>query len=167
MPRFSTEKVSARMACSEGCSPPPPAPCRIREENQHRQARSDAAEERTDREQRDAAHVEALAADHGRQPAGDRQHDGARHEIAGQHPGRFLICRAERPGDMRQRHVGDGGIQHFHERGQRHRQGDEIGIVRGPPAFVRLSAGSPPCLIPPLAPWAPPTSRRADDRGPC
>ena len=30
MPRFSSGKVSFRMACSLGCKPPPPAPCRIR-----------------------------------------------------------------------------------------------------------------------------------------
>src|ERR1700682_226526 len=30
MPRFSTENVSARIACSDGCRPPPPAPCRTR-----------------------------------------------------------------------------------------------------------------------------------------
>src|SRR5579864_6101071 len=30
MPRFSTEKVSARIACSDGCKPPPPTPCRTR-----------------------------------------------------------------------------------------------------------------------------------------
>src|SRR5579864_508135 len=31
MPRRSMEKVSARMACSEGCKPPPPAPCNTRQ----------------------------------------------------------------------------------------------------------------------------------------
>ncbi len=29
-PRLATEKVSARMACSDGASPPPPMPCRMR-----------------------------------------------------------------------------------------------------------------------------------------
>ena len=30
MPRFAGGKVSARMACSLGASPPPPSPCRTR-----------------------------------------------------------------------------------------------------------------------------------------
>src|ERR1700737_86020 len=29
IPRFSSENVSLRMACSLGCNPPPPAPCKI------------------------------------------------------------------------------------------------------------------------------------------
>src|ERR1700739_1180871 len=31
MPRFAGAKVSARIACSLGCNPPPPAPCRTRQ----------------------------------------------------------------------------------------------------------------------------------------
>src|ERR1700736_3271509 len=31
MPRLAGGKVSARMACSLGCKPPPPAPCRTRQ----------------------------------------------------------------------------------------------------------------------------------------
>src|ERR1700722_777595 len=31
MPRLLGSKVSARIACSLGCSPPPPAPCKIRQ----------------------------------------------------------------------------------------------------------------------------------------
>jgi hypothetical protein len=30
IPRLETGKVSARMACSEGCRPPPPHPCKMR-----------------------------------------------------------------------------------------------------------------------------------------
>jgi hypothetical protein len=30
MPRFLGSKVSARIACSLGCNPPPPAPCKMR-----------------------------------------------------------------------------------------------------------------------------------------
>src|SRR5208283_598629 len=31
MPRLAGGKVSARIACSLGCNPPPPAPCRMRQ----------------------------------------------------------------------------------------------------------------------------------------
>src|SRR6267143_3046338 len=30
MPRFSSENVSFKMACSLGCKPPPPTPCKMR-----------------------------------------------------------------------------------------------------------------------------------------
>src|SRR5258708_22944481 len=30
MPRFSSENVSFKIACSLGCKPPPPTPCKIR-----------------------------------------------------------------------------------------------------------------------------------------
>ena len=30
MPRLESGNVSLRMACSLGCNPPPPAPCRMR-----------------------------------------------------------------------------------------------------------------------------------------
>src|SRR5260370_34952014 len=30
IPRFSRENVSFKIACSLGCKPPPPAPCRMR-----------------------------------------------------------------------------------------------------------------------------------------
>jgi len=52
------ENVSARMACSLGCRPPPPTPCRTRKENQHSQA---GCEGRTEKllqvKERDAGHV--------------------------------------------------------------------------------------------------------------
>ena len=101
---------------------------------------------RADREHRDAGHVEALAADAVGEPAGDGQDDGAGDEVAGEDPGGLFLAGAERAGHVRQGDVGDGGVEHLHERGQRDGDGDEPGIVvRLPVQLVegQLSHGIP------------------------
>jgi len=45
-PRLLTGKVSARMACSLGASPPPPTPCSTRKEHEQRQGLRQAAQHR-------------------------------------------------------------------------------------------------------------------------
>jgi hypothetical protein len=100
--------------------------------DQQRQRLRQAAQHGADGKHRHAGHVEALAPDAVGEPAGDGQDDGARHQVAGEDPGGFVLAGAEGAGHVRQRHVGDGGVEHLHERGQGHRDGD------GPRVVVRL-----------------------------
>ena len=93
----------------------------------------DAAEERADGEERDAGHVEALAAEAVGEPAGDGEDDGARDEIAGEDPGGFFLAGAERAGDVGQGDVGDGGVEDLHEGGEGDGEGDRPRIVVGLP----------------------------------
>lgn len=53
------------------------------------------------------------------------------YEIACEHPRRFVRTRTKAACDVRQRHVRDGSIEHVHERGKRHRKGDDPGLTRG------------------------------------
>ena len=117
-----------------------------------------AAQQRADGEHRDAGHVEALAADAVGEPTGDGQNDGARDQVAGQHPGGFLLAGAERAGHVRQRDVGDGGVEHLHEGGQRYRDCDGPWIVRGLP--VQLIEGQ-------LSHAAAPAPSIFEEKSPC
>ena len=45
--------------------------------------------------------------------------DGVGDEIGRHHPGRFVLADPETARDVRQRDVGDRGVEHFHERGER------------------------------------------------
>ena len=131
MPRLAGGNVSARMACSLGCKPPPPVPCRMRKKISMARFGARPHRKRTDGEQRHAHHVEPLAPDQRGKPAAHGQHDGVGHQIGSEHPGAFVLARRKAAGDVRQRDVGDAGIQHFHERGQRHRQRDHPRVDRG------------------------------------
>ena len=53
----------------------------------------------------------------------DRQCDSGRDDIAGQHPVDAFLRRAEARLHVRQRDIGDGGIQHLDQHGQHHRDG--------------------------------------------
>src|SRR5258708_5278305 len=75
----------------------------------------DAAEEGADGEERDAGHVEALAAEAIGEPAGDGEDDCARDEVAGEDPGGFFLTGAEGAGHVGQGDVGDGGVEDLHE----------------------------------------------------
>ena len=99
-------------------------------ENQHAQIGRQSAEQRTDGEDGHAAHVETLAPNDGRDPAAERQHNGIRNQIGSQDPCALIGPCGKAPCDVRQGHVGDAGIQHLHESGQRDRQRDDPGIDR-------------------------------------
>ena len=86
------------------------------------QRRRRSAEERGDGEDDDAGEQEALAAKAAREPVGGGQDDGVGHQVAGQHPGGLGVGGRKRAGDIRQRHRGDGGIQHLHKGGQHDRR---------------------------------------------
>ena len=65
-----------------------------------------------------------------REPAGDGQDDGVGGQIAGDDPFAVGDRRRQATGDVAQRHVGDGGVQHLHERRDDHGEGDEPGVDR-------------------------------------
>ena len=85
------------MACSLGARPPPPSALQDARDDQQRQRVRNAAEQGADGEQRDAGHVEALAAEAVGEPAGDGQDDGAGDEVAGEDPGGFFWLAPSEP----------------------------------------------------------------------
>ena len=86
---------------------------------------SEAAKHRTHREQGEADHEKPLAAKHHRDPAAGAKHDGIGHQIGRDHPGSLVGADREAARDVAQRHVGDGGVEHFHEGRDRHDGGDD------------------------------------------
>ena len=97
------------------------------EEDQQSERVGETATERKDGESDDTAHVEALAADAVGDPAADGQNDGVGDQVGGENPGGLFVTGAERPGNVRKGDVGDGGIERFHERGERDGEGDTCG----------------------------------------
>ena len=112
------------------------------EHDQRGKAGGKPAQQRRYREQRDADHVETLAADHVRQPAADRQNDRVGDEIGGDDPGAFVDADGETAGDVAQRNIGDGGVENHHEGGDRNDDGDQPGtaIARGRAALRPAAA---------------------------
>ena len=88
------------------------------------------------REQRHAAHVKPLASDDRREPSAQRQNDGVGNQIGREHPRALVGARREAPGNVRQRDVGDAGVQHLHEGRQRDRERNDPGIDRRAPLAV-------------------------------
>ena len=86
----------------------------------------------------DADHVESLAADHVRQPAAYRQHDGVGDQIGRDDPGAFVDADGQTAGDITQRDVGDRGVEYDHEGGDGEHDGDQPGtaIARRRAAFA-------------------------------
>ena len=105
------------------------------EDDEQSERVGEAAAERKDGERDDTTHVEALAADAVGDPAADGENDGVGDEIGGENPGGLVVTGAERPGNVRKGDVGDGGIERFHERGERDGEGDDPRIE---PRFPRL-----------------------------
>ena len=66
-------------------------------DDQNGQIRRESAQERADREQGHAAHVEILAADDRRKPAAQRKNDGVRNKIGSENPGAFVLARGRLP----------------------------------------------------------------------
>ena len=94
-------------------------------QNQHRQVQRHPAQHGRKREHRDAGDEHPFASELISQPAGHRQDDGVGHEITGEHPRRLIRRRGQAAGDVRQRDVGDGGVEHLHERRQHHARRDQ------------------------------------------
>ena len=100
-------------------------PLKNPEKNQGPQVGSHAAEHRSDGEQDQAQHEEALAPEEGGEPAGDGEHNGIGDQIGGEHPGGLIHPGGEGAGDMGQGHVDHRGVDDLHEGAGHHRNGDE------------------------------------------
>ena len=98
------------------------------QDDEHRHRRREAAEERCDREACRAHHQQALASEERSEPRGHRQDDSVGREVRRQRPGRFVDRRGEIAGDVRQRHVDHGGVEHHHERARHHGARDDPGV---------------------------------------
>ena len=114
----------------------PADPLEHAEEDQQPEVRREPAEKRACGEQEHAGQIEALAAHACRYPAADGQHHRVAHQVAGEDPGGFVGAHRQAAGDVLQRYVGDGGVQHLHERRHRHDQRDRPGIVAARPALL-------------------------------
>ena len=92
--------------------------------DEHGQARGHAAEDRGERENGDGPEEIIAPPKPHSEPAGDRQHDGIRGQIAGNDP--LAVTRRGRKaaGHVAQGHIGDRGIQDLHEGGDDHRERD-------------------------------------------
>ena len=75
------------------------------------------------------------------EPGAGRQDDCVGHQITRQHPGGFILRRAEISGDVRQRHHDDGRVQNDHERRQHHRHRNQPRIGARPPFSHRRGSG--------------------------
>jgi hypothetical protein len=113
------------------------------EEDEHGQCGRESTQARRDGEHHDAGHVETFASNDRSEPARHGQHNGVRDQVTGEDPGGFVGAGAEASRDVPQGNVGDGGVQNLHERGQRHREGDDPWVEAGLPGsyFVMVGIG--------------------------
>ena len=109
-------------------------------QHQRLQAPCKPAEQRSEGEDRNAHHVEALAPNDRRQPARDRKHDRVGDEIAGDDVGTLVDADRKSAGDVTQRDVGDRRIEDLHEGRDRNDEGDEIGIMSAGGGALRRPA---------------------------
>src|SRR3984957_13446999 len=99
----------------DGRQPSAPNSLQHAEENQPAETRREATQQRGQRKRRDAAHVVVLAAEDAAEPGAERQNDGVGNQVAGEHPSAFVAADGQAASDVRQRHIGDGGIEQLHE----------------------------------------------------
>ncbi len=111
-------KASSRMAWLKGTSGAPQMPWIKPEDHHALQIPGHAAQGRGQHEAANGEHQQPPAAEPGGEIAGERHHHGGRDEIGGQDPGDLVGGGAERAQHMRERHVDDGDVEHFEDRGQ-------------------------------------------------
>jgi hypothetical protein len=85
------------------------------EQDQHPEAWRGATQPRAESKQEDAQQEEALSPEQTRQPSADGKIDGIRNEVRREHPGTLIVAGPQVARHVRQRDVGDAGVQHFHE----------------------------------------------------
>ena len=110
-------------------------------QNQRWQIPRQSAQHRGEREDGHTGKQHAFPAEIISQPAGHRQDDGVGNQIARQHPGGLVGGRRKAAGDVRQRDVGDGRVEHLHEHRHHHRHRDEPGIMARMPVLVMCAVG--------------------------
>ena len=85
----------------------------------------DTAQERRQHEQQRGPDEQFHFAKPPAEPASQRQGDGIAHRERGNDPGALLVTHPQVAGNGRQCHVGDGGVEHLHERRQRQPDGGQ------------------------------------------
>ncbi|MNM80877.1 hypothetical protein D3C81_928590 [compost metagenome] len=95
------------------------------EAHQLRHRGGNPAQERSQHEQQRRPDKQLHLAKTPTEPTGQRQGDGIAHGERGDDPGALLRTHAQVAGNRRQRHVGDGGVEHLHEGRQRQADGAE------------------------------------------
>ncbi|PNG86873.1 hypothetical protein CBL13_00721 [Pseudomonas putida] len=85
----------------------------------------DTAQERSQHEQQRGPDEQFHFTKAPAQPAGQRQGDSVAHRERGDDPGALLVAHPQVAGNGRQGHVGDGGVQHLHERRERQADGGQ------------------------------------------
>jgi len=88
-----------------------------------------ATEHGGDGEANHSQHEQALAANARADEAGQRHRDRGGDDVGRQHPGDLVLGGAHGALHVRQRHIGDGGVEALHDGRQHHREGDEATIV--------------------------------------
>ena len=95
-----------------------------------------------------ARHIELLAANDAAQIRAYGQNDCIGNEVGGEDPGRLVLRSAKRTRNVRQRDVGDGGIEHLHDRCQGDGNRGEPRIALGLVDFFHIHVQRPLCIIP-------------------
>ena len=98
------------------------------EDQQGLQIPREAAKQRARREQRNADQKEVLAPEHLGNPAAGAQYDGVGYQVGGNDPGSFVGANGKAARYVTQGHVGDGGVEHFHEGRDRHQDSNDPGV---------------------------------------
>ena len=101
------------------------------EDDKDAQVRRKAAGRGKNGEQENGEKIVILAAEHRGKPAANGEHDSIGHEIAGEHPSPFVERSGKAASNMRKGHVGDRGVQHFHEGTDDDYNGDNPRIESG------------------------------------
>ena len=106
------------------------AACTLKDagEEQDRHIGSESAEQRTGDEERDADQEETLTTDGARYPADHGKNDCIGDEVGGQDPGGLILAGSKAAGNVRERDVGDAGVEDLHKRSQCDGDGDDPGI---------------------------------------
>ena len=120
--------------------PPPPRPCSTRNSSSDWMFQAKAQSTELTVNTARQVEKEGLAAEHLRQEAARREHDGIGDEIGRDHPRRLVGADRQAASDVGQRDIGDGGVENLHEGRERHQDRDQpwIGAAGG------AAAGSSP-----------------------
>ena len=127
--------MSSSTACDSGTSAAPNSA--LQQRGTARSASSDcavphSAEATREADDRDQEH--ALAPEAVGEPAGQRRHDRGGDDVGGQHPGDLILRRRQAALHVRQRDVGDRGVERLHDRRQHDGHGDHAAVAPRHPA---------------------------------
>ena len=135
LPRIDAEQHGLRQRHQRG------AERALQDAEQHdlRQRLRHAAQHRRDGEAGDRDQEQPLEPEPAGQKAGRRRHDRGGDDVGGQHPVDLVLARRHAALHVRQRDVGDRGVERLHQRREDHAGGDRA--PRLPPIAGAVSGG--------------------------